>query len=111
LASNPKVSKPSTKGSQTCTECKRIKKICEGFRPCSNCVTTGQIDLCFPNRADQNVERPISFMVTTLDFGLDTPWLNAQIRYKWCSQTIRSFWSSGYKLSSLIGLFDSIPPA
>ena len=55
------------------------------------------------------VQRPISFAVTLLAFEKDLPFPDVRLSHQWSSQSVRSFWSMGYKLSDFVRLFDAIP--
>jgi hypothetical protein len=80
------------------------------MRPCYYCASIDRADSCSAASSDRTVERPLPFSITAIEFRMDSPWPNTVVKYQWSSQTIRSFWSMGYRLSSLANLFDAIPP-
>ena len=97
----------------SCTECRRGKRKCGEFRPCERCIAMGREKTCYSpeNIPAFDVERPIVYSVSLLDFRSDSPFPDGHLRHKWSSSIIRSFWSIGYKYSSFVDIFNSVPPA
>ena len=58
-----------------------------------------------------NVDRPVLFSVSTVNFASEAPFPEMELRNPWSSDIIRSFWSQGFKPSSYADIFNSLPPA
>lgn len=99
-----------SKPPSTCIRCKRIKSKSAGIKACE-CPNIQEVnDQVQDTLISLQIERPIHFGVSSLQILSPSPWPEMHSRHEWSSHTIRGFWSSGYKISSLQHLFSSIPP-
>jgi hypothetical protein len=98
-----------------CIHCKRIKGKFGGIAACDcfekdEWVIQSEEKLLGCAEPDFEIERPIPFGVNFMQFNGDSPWPKFQLKHQWSSHTVRGFWATGYKLSSLQDLFEAIPP-
>ena len=98
-----------TRASTACTQCKRDKRRCSDCRPCPRCVASGQREEC---SMSTDLEFPIAFSVNLMDFRNDGngKFPNLMLKHHWSFQFTRAYWTVGYQVSSLIRIFESIPP-
>jgi hypothetical protein len=98
-----------------CIYCKRIKGKFGGIASC-DCFERDEWDMQSEERLsgysehDLEIERPLPFGVSLIQFTGDSPWPEFRLKHQWSSITVRGFWATGFKLSSLHDLFGAIPP-
>ena len=98
--------------SSACNECRRVKRKCGDVRPCGRCLSLGiskSCDIVEAKNVLRYVERPLKYSVTTLHFGHSLPFPSEQLKYHWSSAIIRPFWEGGFKYSSFVEIYNSVP--
>ena len=92
------------RASRSCVACKKIKRKCGDYRPCPRCIANGLARTC----ASGVVEMPIPFSVNAVAFE-QSAFPDIRLKNQWSFQPIRAFYSTGYKLSSYINIFECVP--
>lgn len=103
-----------TRASVACEACKKIKRRCGDYRPCPRCIANGIEQSCViePRPEMQQIsraERPISYDVTSIDFGKEPAFPKNHLKHEWSSQLIQPMWSFGFRFSSYSNIYNAIP--
>jgi hypothetical protein len=97
-------------GSQSsCNECKRARRKCGDTRPCDRCIAIGQSNLCVSGDTKGKIERPLGFSISILETQPLRSLPPIHIKHRWAAQTVLAFWSTGYKDSSYLSMFNNLP--
>ena len=93
-----------------CSECKRSRRKCGDTRPCERCIALGQSSLCVSTIENVGrIERPIDVSVPFLKIQPSLSFPPTHVNHQWAAQTVRAFWSTGYRDTSYLSVFNSLP--
>ena len=100
--------------SAACSECRRVKRKCGELRPCDRCISLSLSRSCDATQIEEDrlvriVERPVPYAMNTMHFRRNVPFPDGHLRHQWASIIIRSFWEIGFKYSSFMEIFNSVP--
>ena len=102
--------------STACRECKKSKRRREDAHLCECCGVKSRGDTHSPDTGEKivewsrKIERPLEFTICSLELLSGPQFPPLHTKYRWSAHAVRAFWLTGYKSSSCLGVFNSMPP-